>query len=434
MFMQITDLYKLYLKHPYITTDSRNPAENSIFIALKGDKFNGNHFAVDALNAGCSYAIVDELIETVSSKVVFVDNCLETLHELANYHRKKLGIPVLAITGSNGKTTTKELISSVLEKKFRIVSTVGNLNNHIGVPLTLLKMSSETEMAVIEMGANHIGEIHRLCEIADPDYAIITNIGKAHLEGFGSPEGVLKAKSELYQYIIKKRGTIFINWSNNTLTNIVKDKEVKLFKYGTSDDCDCIGGLESSLPALTFGFYHRPAKAKFSVSTKLFGGYNFENALCAVAVGTFFEVPPLKIVNSIEVYEPRNNRSQIIKTSSNIIIMDAYNANPSSMKLAINEFLEQDFPNKVLLLGDMFEMGEYSTKEHRAIIELLDSKMGIECYLVGKDFEEVAKEKYKCFSDTDNFILYLRSYPLKNKHILIKGSRGIQLEKCLNYL
>ena len=432
--MQITDIYRLFLKHPNITTDSRNPVKNSIFIALKGDKFNGNNFALDALNAGCNYVIVDELIETVSNKVVFVDNCLETLQELANYHRKKLKTPVLAITGSNGKTTTKELISSVLEKKFKIVSTVGNLNNHIGVPLTLLKMSSETEMAVIEMGANHIGEIRRLCEIAEPDYGIITNIGKAHLEGFGSPEGVLKAKSELYQYVLKKRGTIFINWNDNTLINILKDKEVQLFKYGTSDDCDCIGGLESSLPTLTFGFYHRPAKTKFSVTTNLFGSYNFENALCAVAVGTFFEVPPLTIINSIEEYEPRNNRSQILKTASNIIIMDAYNANPSSMKLAINEFLEQDFSNKVLVLGDMFEMGEYSINEHRTIIELLDSKMGIECFLVGKDFEAVATQKYKSFSDIDNFILYLRSFPLTNKHILVKGSRGVHLEKCLNYL
>lgn len=432
--MQIQELYKLFLKNPFITTDSRNPLRGSIFFALKGGKFNGNHFAVAALKAGCSYAIVDELIETVSSRVIIVDNCLETLQELANYHRKELGIPVLAITGSNGKTTTKELISGVLEKKYRIVSTDGNLNNHIGVPLTLLRMSSETEIAVIEMGANHIGEIRRLCEIAEPDYGIITNIGKAHLEGFGSPEGVIKAKGELYQFVIHKKGIIFINWEDHILRNILKDKEIQLFKYGKSDDCDCMGGIESSSPALSFGFYHTDTKVKFSIATQLFGGYNFDNALCAVAIGMFFKVPPLEIIQAIENYEPRNNRSQILETSSNTIIMDAYNANPSSMKLAINEFMEQDFSNKVIVLGDMFEMGQYSKNEHLAIVELLDSKTGIECYLVGKEFSEVAFDKYKSFRDTENFIVFLKSHPLKGKHILLKGSRGIQLEKCLVYL
>ena len=434
MSMQIQELYKIFLKYPFLTTDSRNPVKNSIFIALKGEKFNGNHFADAALNAGCSYVIVDELIETVSSRVIMVNNCLETLQELANYHRRKLGIPVLAITGSNGKTTTKELISGVLAKKYRILSTEGNLNNHIGVPLTLLKMTIETEIAVIEMGANHIGEIRRLCEIAEPDYGIITNIGKAHLEGFGSPEGVVKAKGELYQHVVAKEGRIFINWDDKVLRNILKDKEVQLFKYGTSDDCDCMGGIESSSPAMSFGFYHADSKVKFSIATQLFGRYNFDNALCAVAVGIFFKVPPLEIIQSIENYEPRNNRSQILETSSNTIIMDAYNANPSSMRLAIIEFMEQDFSNKVIVLGDMFEMGQYSQKEHLAIIELLNSMTGIECYLVGKEFSEVANEKYKSFNDTENFVIYLKSYPLRGKHILLKGSRGVQLEKCLDYL
>jgi UDP-N-acetylmuramoyl-tripeptide--D-alanyl-D-alanine ligase len=432
--MQIQELYNLFLKYPFITTDSRDTFKNSIFIALKGEKFNGNHFADAALNAGCSYVIVDELIETVSSRVIIVDNCLETLQELANYHRNKLGIPVLAITGSNGKTTTKELITGVLAKKYRIISTEGNLNNHIGVPLTLLRMNSETEIAVIEMGANHIGEIHRLCEIAEPDYGIITNIGKAHLEGFGSPEGVVKAKGELYQFIIHKKGRVFINWDDPILRNILKDKEVQLFKYGKSDECDCMGGIESASPALSFGFYHAGTKVRFSAATQLFGAYNFDNALCAVAVGIFFKVPPLEIIRAIEIYEPKNNRSQILETSSNTIIMDAYNANPSSMRLAINEFMGQDFSNKVIVLGDMFEMGQYSRNEHLAIVELLNSTTGIECYLIGKEFSEVATDKYKSFRDTDNFIVYLKSYPLKGKHILLKGSRGVQLEKCLDYL
>ncbi len=432
--MQIHEIYKVYLQHPIVTTDSRNPSQNSIFIALKGAKFNGNHFALDALNAGCSYAIVDELPEFVDYRIILVDNCLETLQELANYHRCQLGLPVIAITGSNGKTTTKELISRVLERKFKIIATSGNLNNHIGVPLTLLSLKKDTELAVVEMGANHIGEIKELCEIAEPDFGVITNIGKAHLEGFGSPAGVVKAKNELYNHLINADGTVFVNWNNPILKNLLIDFKVRLYKYGASDDCDCMGGIESTAGPLTFGFYHAETNKKYSVSTNLFGSYNFENALCAVAVGMFFKVPPIDIIDALELYEPKNNRSQLIKTLHNQIVMDAYNANPSSLRAAIEEFSKQEIADKVFILGDMFEMGDYSEMEHEAILTLLDSLTGIECILVGIEFIKTAKGRYLSFPNVESLIAHLQVNPFKQKNILIKGSRGVQLEKCLDFL
>ncbi len=432
--MQISDLYKLFLQFPSITIDSRKPQANSLFFALKGEKFNGNQFALDALNAGCAYAIVDELTEVIDRRIIMVDNCLDTLQQLASYHRKKIGVPVLAITGSNGKTTTKELIARVLEKKFSLIYTEGNLNNHIGVPLTLLRLNRSAEFAIIEMGANHIGEIGALCRIADPHYAIITNIGKAHLEGFGSPEGVKIAKGEMYKYAMENEGRIFIHWDNPVLRELVDGKNAALFKYGTGDECDCMGGIESEGEMLKFGFYHAESGKRYSVSTQLFGRYNFENALCACAIGTFFRIAPTKIVEAIESYEPKNNRSQFIRTGRNNIVMDAYNANPTSMKIAIEEFLRTMEKEKVLILGDMFEMGDYSSQEHQAIIDLIDRIGGVECLLVGKDFSEAASGRFKSFIDVNEINTYLARYPMSGKTILIKGSRGVQLEKCLPFL
>lgn len=434
MLMQIIDLYKIFLRYPKISTDSRNPVPDSLFFALKGESFNGNRFALDALKAGCAYAIVDEFTEEIHPRVIIVDDCIQTLQELAAYHRKKTGIPVLAITGSNGKTTTKELLSKVLATQFNLISTEGNLNNHIGVPLTLLRISRETEIAVIEMGANHIGEIAVLCRIADPDYAVITNIGKAHLEGFGSPEGVKKAKGEMYEYIIKTKGRIFINWDNPILRSLVDKKQVDLFKYGTSDECECMGGIESVSGELKFGFYHSDTRERYSVSTRIFGGYNFENALCACAVGTFFRIPPKEIVTAIESYEPKNNRSQCIQTKRNFIVMDAYNANPTSMKIAIEEFMREKRPNQVMILGDMFEMGEYSSIEHESIIKIIDNLEEVECFLVGSCFQKAAGGRHKSFLNVRDLIAYLETSPLNGRNILIKGSRGVQLEKCLEHL
>lgn len=432
--MQISDLYQLYLKHPHITTDSRKPVTNGIFIALKGDNFNGNLFALEALNSGCSYAIVDELPETIDEKIILVENSLQTLQELANYHRRKLSIPVLAITGSNGKTTTKELIARVLEKKYKIVFTPGNLNNHIGVPLTLLKMNSETEIGVVELGANHIDEVRLLSDIADPDYAVITNVGKDHLEGFGSPEGVKQAQNELYQNVIQSGGTIFINWEDPVLKELVSGKEVKLYKYGTSDECDCMGGVESFSGMLTFGFYHAGFKKHYRVSTNLYGSYNFENAICAVAIGMYFEIPPWDIVKAIELYVPQNNRSQIVKSRHNNIVLDAYNANPTSLRIAIEEFVKQNLDNKVFIIGDMFEMGQYSEDEHKSILDLLEKIPNIECYLVGNEFKKASQNRFICFSTVEELNIHLQAHPLAKKNILIKGSRGIQLERCLEYL
>lgn len=432
--MQIPDLYKLFLDHPLISVDSRKPLKNGIFFALKGENFNGNKFAEDALNSGCAYAVTDELTDCLDKRIILVDDALQTLQELANYHRKKLRIPILAITGSNGKTTTKELITRVLEKKFEVTSTYGNLNNHVGVPLTLLRMNENTEFGIVEMGANHIGEIKNLCEIAEPDFGIITNIGRAHLEGFGSLEGVKIGKGELYQYLIEKKGRIFIHWDNGILRELVNEKDINLYKYGTTDDSDCIGGITSKTGNLAFGFYSRDLKKKFNVSTSLYGAYNFENALCAISVGLFFEVRVEGILEAIESYESRNSRSQVIVTDTNSIVMDAYNSNPTSLKIAIDEFITQGFDNKVFIIGDMFEMGNYSRQEHLEILELLENMKDVEYLLVGSEFYQFASEYHLAFENVDKLNEYLERNPLSGKTILIKGSRGVQLEKCLPYL
>ena len=425
------NIYKIFSDFPRVSTDSRKIEKESIFFAFKGENFNGNKFAQEALEKGAEYAVIDEMKYASSPRILLVNNVLQTITELSNLHRKKLGIPILAITGTNGKTTTKELVSTVLAQKFIVSCTRGNLNNHIGVPLTLLKMNSKTEFGVVEMGANHPGEIEQLCKIAEPDFGIITNIGKAHLEGFGSFEGVIKTKSELFNYIKTNGGTFFYNQDNPILENIAGKFQNRI-TFGTNSGF-LKGELLHSPPFVNIKVNFK--KGVLYLNTKLIGEYNFENVLAAACIGNYFEVDPLKIQKALKDYQPQNNRSQLIKRGRLNIIMDAYNANPTSMQASIKSFLADEKENSSLILGDMLELGTYSNQEHKAIIELIDSLNPADVYLVGSIFSEVSEGfKFKTFKNVTELNLYLEKNPIKNGNILIKGSRGVQLEKSLEYL
>lgn len=424
-------LYQLFQRFPAISTDSRKIQKDSLFFALKGENFNGNKFAAESLNNGAAFAIIDEKEFVTSEKTILVDDVLAALSNLANYHRRELRIPILAITGTNGKTTTKELLASVLAQKFKITFTQGNLNNHIGVPLTLLKMNAETEFGVVEMGANHPGEIAHLCKIAEPDFGIITNIGKAHLEGFGSFEGVIRTKSELFHFLKNNNGTFFYNSDNPILSEIKKGYQ-KTVSFGTSD-ADFTGSLIHSPP-----FVHIKANFKKGVlylNTNLIGNYNAENILAASCIANYFDVDPLKIQKALKEYQPDNNRSQLITRGELRIIMDAYNANPTSMQASIQSFISGNEGKKYLILGDMLELGDYSDKEHAAILELISASTVEDVYLVGTVFSKIAKESnFKTFENVSGLISFFEKKAIKNGNILIKGSRGIQLEKVLEYL
>ncbi|MGE5394214.1 MAG: UDP-N-acetylmuramoyl-tripeptide--D-alanyl-D-alanine ligase [Candidatus Saccharibacteria bacterium] len=429
--MEIASIYQLFKQYPVVTTDTRNIPANSIFFSLKGEKFNGNSFASEALQKGAAYAVIDEAAYAVSDRMILVDDVLKCLQQLANYHRRELKIPVFAITGTNGKTTTKELIAAVLAKRYRIHFTQGNLNNHIGVPLTLLSMTSQTEMAIIEMGANHPGEIRMLCEIADPDFGLVTNMGKAHLEGFGSFEGVIKTKSEMYDYLRQKGGKCFINADNPLL--IKQAGILEQITYGKTSGCYLMGELASTE-------YHLVVKALFPkgwlyLKSKLIGDYNFENLLAAACVGKYFEVDPLLIQKALEEYTPSNNRSQLIKGESNTIIMDAYNANPTSMMMALTNFVGINNDNKCLILGDMLELGEVSDAEHQKIVDYIEANTFPEVMLVGPQFKKTtAGQEKKKFDNVELLFNYLQTHPVNNKLILVKGSRGIHLEKILELI
>lgn len=424
-------IYRIFQENPVISTDTRKIEKNCIFFALKGENFNGNKFAGTALEKGAGYSIIDENEYFISDKTILVQNVLQTLKDLANLHRKKLGIPILAITGTNGKTTTKELTSAVLSQKFNVSFTEGNLNNHIGVPLTLLKMNGQTQFGVVEMGANHPGEIADLCAIAEPDFGIITNIGKAHLEGFGSFEGVIKTKSELYHYIKNKNGIIFYNNDNPILKELTRDIQNKI-SFGNLN-ADFTGELLSSPP-----FVHLKAnfkKGALYLNTNLTGDYNFENIMAATCIGNYFEIDPLLIQKALKDYSPQNNRSQLIVKNGLKIIMDAYNANPTSMNASIKSFMSNVSQNCCLILGDMLELGNYSKQEHHSILGLLKNYPNARIFTVGKNFFEIA-ENYncQCFLNIEMFCEYLQKNPITTGDILIKGSRGIQLEKVLAYL
>ena len=430
--MTTEQLYDIFLSNPRIATDSRQISTGCIFFALRGAHFNGNLFANDALEAGASFAVIDEPQDSGNQRLLVVDDVLDTLQQLAAHHRKQLDIPIVAITGSNGKTTTKELTANVLKQNYNVEFTRGNLNNHIGVPLTLLSFTESTGIGVVEMGANHPGEIGFLCEIAQPDFGIITNVGKAHLEGFGSLEGVINAKSEMYRYLEKTGGTIFIHAGNPYLTESA-GTVLKKITYGTSESCWLRGEIIDSLPFLNLRIWFPSGVLYFN--TRLTGAYNLENVLAAAAIGKHFGVDPLLIKQGIEKYTPSNNRSQFFKTGSNQIIMDAYNANPTSMQASISNLLSQKFPSKVAILGDMLELGEYSETEHQRIVDLFLSDLSVSVILVGKLFGSTRHPEYfQTFENTDEAKEYLSKIRLQNSLILIKGSRGIGLEKIIEEL
>jgi UDP-N-acetylmuramoyl-tripeptide--D-alanyl-D-alanine ligase len=429
---EIEPLYHLFQQHPKVSTDSRSAVEDTIFFALSGETFNGNRFAKDALDKGAVVAVVDDprVVDENDPRFFYVESTLETLQNLALHHRHRFQIPILAITGTNGKTTTKELISSVLKTEKEIVYTQGNLNNHIGVPLTLLTINQDTEIAVVEMGANHVGEIRSLCQLAKPTHGIITNIGKAHLEGFKSYEGVIKAKTELYESIRKSSGSIFVNLDDPLLMKL--SDGLKRITYG-HDHANVNGQIEGSKPYLKISW--KQFDDATEIQTQLYGNYNFPNAMAAIAVGSFFGISKTSIRKALEEYVPKNNRSQIIKTEKNTLILDAYNANPGSLSLAIETFASQDFDHKILILGDMFELGKDAESEHQKIVDLLGDKTFKQVILAGEDFFKTQKEQqYLSFKTTKEAAKYLQKQNLTGNTILIKGSRGMQLETLIQYL
>lgn len=447
--MNISELYKIFLQYPKICIDSRKAEVGSLFFALKGKNFNGNKFAEEALEK-CQYAVVDEKEYAKSKQYILVKDALGTLQGLAAYHRKRLGLPIIGITGTNGKTTTKELIMATMRKRYKVAGTIANFNNHIGVPLTLLSMTKEDKFGVVEMGANHIGEIALLCKIAAPDFGIITNIGRAHLEGFGSIEGVKTAKSEMYTYLAENNGLAFINDDNEMLEDLNPPSDIIL--YGQRGFTHCQGKILNSEVFLKFSWYASNnlgeenenvdwKNEKRIVQTKLVGKYNFENALAAVCIANNFGVSEKDIKDALENYEPKNNRSQIIKTKENTILADSYNANPASMKIAIENLIQTNLENKTLILGDMFELGKSTDREHANIIYMLEYMIKKEyfdtLFLVGESFfkyqHEISKNMY-FFKNTNDLIYYLKNNKLKNKNILLKGSRGVGLEKLIPYL
>lgn len=432
-------LYDIFLQHPQICTDSRNCPTGSIFFALKGGNFNANAFALSALEKGCAYAVVDEAEFAIDERFVLVENVLETLQQLATYHRQQLGTTIIGITGTNGKTTTKELIAAVLQEKFNILYTHGNLNNHIGVPLTLLQLKPEHELAVIEMGANHPGEIKELSEIARPNVGIITNVGKAHLEGFGSFEGVKKTKAELYQYIFAHGKSIFINKDNAHLVEMAQksgfndDGRRITYSLDKASENVAVRGFVSNCSPFLEMECSLADSSSIEIKTKLIGAYNAENVLAAITIGNYFDVELDKIKRGLENYTPQNNRSQLTVTDKNKLVVDAYNANPTSLNAAILNFAQLEVEHKTLIIGDMLELGEQSAAEHSQIVKLLQQKELKNVLLVGTEFEK-ANQGFVVFGTVDELITYLQVHPIENHYILIKGSRGIKLEKVIPLL
>ncbi len=429
--MKTEELYRIFQEHPVISTDSRLVTEGSLFFGLKGEHFDGNDFASQALEKGAAFAVIDDAGLGKKDRFILVEDVLETLQQLASYHRKQYKLPVIAITGTNGKTTTKELMNAVLSGKYKTVATEGNLNNHIGVPVTLLRITKDTEIAIVEMGANHLGEIATLCNISDPRFGLITNIGKAHLEGFEGYAGVIRAKTELYHYIKEHQGRIFLNGDDPLL--IERAAGLESYTYGLTGYPDIKGTLRQSIPFVSMEITCKDEVLK--LDTRLFGSYNATNILAAVAAGIYFKIDPGDIRIAIESYVPSNNRSQLAKSGSNTLILDAYNANPDSMKLAIQNFMDSGFENKIVVLGDMLELGRESDKEHIAILCLLE-KLGLEkVYLVGPEFMRLnTKREWHCFQDSELARLWFEHHKPEGASILVKGSRGIKLEKVIEVL
>jgi UDP-N-acetylmuramoyl-tripeptide--D-alanyl-D-alanine ligase len=429
MQISIEGLYSVFLKHRTVSTDSRQIIPGCLFFALKGENFDGNKYTKVALDAGAAYSVIDDPSYD-GKQTLLVNDVLEALQLIARMHRRKFNIPVLGITGSNGKTTTKELINAVLSRQYNVTATKGNLNNHIGVPLTLLDIKDETQIAIIEMGANHQGEIAQLCTLAEPTHGLITNIGKAHLGGFGGYEGVIKAKSELYKWLRSSGGEVFVNGGNPLLMELSEGINRTLF--GTQEGSFSRGTACENSEMLCIDWIN--GDNTIYLETNLVGNYNFENVMAAVCMGTYFKVPSGKIKAAINSYLPSNSRSQAMKTARNSIILDAYNANPTSMQVAIENFRQVKALHKMVILGDMLELGEESPAEHLAIVNLVDKAAFDNVILVGPDFKKVADERFICFTTSDEARDWLLKQQLQNYTILVKGSRGIKMEKVLEVL
>ena len=427
--MNIAQLHAIFLDSNSVSTDTRKVRDNDLFFALKGDSFNGNKFAKDAIEKGARYAVIDEETYNIDDTFILVDNVLETLQELATYHRNYLGLKIIALTGSNGKTTTKELINAVLTTKYKTTATVGNLNNHIGVPLTLLSMNASTEIGIVEMGANHLKEIAFLCAIAQPDFGYITNFGKAHLEGFGSIEGVIQGKSELYNYLKAHDKLIFLNSEDNKQVTLLKDYN-KTYSFGNSNSDDAVIYFEEANPFVISKFKHEV------IESQLIGSYNFTNICAAITFGNYFNREASSIKEAIENYMPSNNRSQIIHKGTNKIILDAYNANPSSMKVALESFEKQQDTFKIAILGDMFELGADAPKEHQYIADLASTIPINLVILIGENFNKttIFSPKVSVFKSFEDFKTNFDFSQLDKATLFIKGSRGMALERVLEIL
>lgn len=425
--ISIAALHRKFSESAGISTDTRKIQYGEMFFCLKGENFNANKFANKALELGALYVIIDDENYYIDDRTILVDNALEYLQLLASFHRRQFDIPFVGITGTNGKTTTKELVNTVLSKKFKTHATLGNFNNHIGVPLTLLSIPADTEIAIIEMGANHIGEIAELCRMAEPNYGIITSIGRAHLEGFGSIEGVIKTKTELYASVNNSAGKLFVNGDSELLLNLSKDYNRII--YGSENGFDIVGKKieKSAFASLQWKDY--------TIESQLVGSYNYDNIMAAICIGNYFQVEESKIAEAIEDYAPENQRSQWKKSDHNELIIDAYNANPSSMKVAIQSIEQLKTVNKWLILGDMLELGKESQKEHLELIDSIDKQLLKATIFVGAEFSKATKGKgLHCFADTKLAAEWLEENPIRESVVLVKGSRGIALEGLLNLL
>ena len=443
MMTDISTLYSIFEKHRSVTTDSRQCRQGDIFFALKGDNFDGNRYAKTALDAGCAYAVIDDaaVADPDDSRYIVVDNVLLALQQLARHHRRTLATPVVGITGSNGKTTTKELTAAVLQSKYRVLYTEGNLNNSIGVPLTLLRLTADHDIAIVEMGASHPGDIKELVEISEPDCGIITNVGRAHMLGFGSFEGVVNTKGELYDFLSTKQGgVVFVDADNKWLTDKASAAGLPTERYAVDSQArtDCVTGQVTCCDPMLSFVWREPLKdegnvEEMAVKTQLIGTYNLPNMLAAITIGLHFGVGKKEICHALEQYVPRNNRSQLMETALNHLVVDAYNANPTSMKAALENFKQMAVPAKMAILGQMNELGEVSQTEHQALVDRAAEAGLDEVWLVGNEFKKV-KTAFPIFENVDEVIASLSSDMPQGRYILIKGSNSIRLSKLTSYL
>jgi UDP-N-acetylmuramoyl-tripeptide--D-alanyl-D-alanine ligase len=427
--MDLKYIHNLFLKCNSVSIDTRKIEPNSFFVAIKGENFDANTFAKEALEKGASYVIIDNDSYYIDQRTILVENSLETLQQLAKLHRNYLELPIIALTGSNGKTTTKELIHVVLSKKFNTKATVGNLNNHIGVPLTLLSFNSQTEIGIVEMGANHKKEIEFLCNLAKPNFGYITNFGKAHLEGFGGIQGVVEGKSEMYDYLLNKHKKAFVNLEDPI--QVERSKSINSYSFGVSK-----AAANVNIDSVVANPFVEISYSNQLITTHLIGLYNANNINAAIAIGKYFEVDNNAIKEALENYIPENNRSQLITKGTNQIILDAYNANPSSMNVAIKNFILLDNANKTAILGDMFELGVESLEEHKNIIDSLSKEENTVCYFIGKDFyhNKIEKLNFHFYETFEQFSNVLKQNKFEDQMILIKGSRGMALERTLEFI